>query len=330
MRRVRYAAAVGLASTLAVAGCGGGGHAHAGSPTAGVTTVTATAAPVSVTVKPLDAYARHLTGIVGIEVHNDGPDRTAATVAVRVDVPAGRKVAVRSEMRGDPKADAKGAWTPVAMSAAPGAIAGHSTLGGSFPASLPHGTTMLRFELIPLYPTPTEGERIPLRVTVTDQGRTLASGTRDALLSALSLTSAGGPADGGLHRHSRWTTYTYVLTNESSRAFPAVGVVARYQACAPDDPSSCEITHGADLTADFRTQVDTGRGWRYVSGPPVLRLLTTALPVGAQRTFRLRIAPTGHLPGGTDRVNLDVWSSGRLQGVAEASTATDATVLTFE
>jgi hypothetical protein len=279
---------------------------------------------------PLDAYARHLTGIVGIEVHNDGPDRTSATVALSIGVPAGRQVAVRSEVRGDPKADARSAWTPVAMSAAPGAKAGLSTLTGSFPASLPHGMTVLRFELIPLYPTPAEGERIPVRATVTDQGRTLASGTRDALLAALSVTSTGGPADGGLHRHGHWTTYTYVLTNESSRAFPAVSVVARYEACSQDGPGSCETAHGPDLTADFRTRVDTGGGWRAVSGTGVLPLLTTALPAGSQHRFRLRIAPTGHLPGGTGRVNLDVWSSGRLQGATEPSMATDATVLTFE
>lgn len=332
MRRVRYAAAaVGTAAALAVAGCGGGGHGHGGTPTnSGASgTVTAVAAPVSVSVMPSDVYARHLTGIVGVEVHNDGPARTSAVVALSIDVPAGRKVAVLSEVRGDPKADARSAWTPVAMAAAPGAKAGHATFTGAFSASLPHGMTLLRFELIPLYPTAAEGEKVPVRVTVTDEGRTLASSTRDASLAALSVTSADGPEGGLLHRH-RWTTYAYTLTNESSGDFPRVGVSARFQACSQDSPASCETVNGPCLTADFRTQIDTGSGWRDVAGRRTLRLLTTALPAGSQHHFRLRIVPTRHLPHRTDRVNLDVWSSGRLRGAARPSQAIDSLVLTFE
>ena len=316
MRLLRWGAGPAAALMVgALVGCGGGGK-PAPDPTS-----TTEPPPVSVSLKMVDTYSRNTDGLVGVWVSTNGAHAASATVTVRFDVPAGKKVEVAREAKqNDADWDH---WPSLKLSSSPGPTDGLDTLTGSYSIPL-HGGDIWRFYLRPQYGPSTENESVPVHVSLTAGGRTLATDSHDAALAAITaVRSNAEKTSWTLHREGRWTELDYTLTNVSTRDVAPVNAGVEVNSCSQDDLQSCQA--GGSLLEHFAIEKYDGGEWVSLpdSGGRARAVLSTTLKAGAATKARLRVAATAGLGKEVDRAEVLLVCTGMMAGAKRASFDSD-------
>jgi hypothetical protein len=285
---------------------------------------TKSVSPVSVEVSPLDTFVEGTPGYVGLNVINSGPARQV-TVNLRFTPGSGRTLSVERPLEGTNRR-----WTKVPLTTR------QAALTGSFRTSLSRGAYLLSFRLTPGFTPTTEGDKVPVRVSLTAGGRTLATDDSDLALATLTTTLTspkGNPPT--IRRDGRWAEITFTVTNHSHRDYPKVEVQGYFTDCNGDNPVlPCDDPYPRTyLTSHFTTQLHDASTWKTLVAfggagtdgsreDETLPIATFALPAGTSKQVRLRIAPTSALTAKTTEVALTVRSYGLATGASERSLGT--------
>jgi hypothetical protein len=320
----RYARRAALVTALVITtACGTPGKPDAeSSPTASPTS------PVSVSVSAPDGYAKGAPGYLLVETVNNGPARASARITLRFGLGSapGRTLALERDLDWMGKR-----WAKMPLSSgSSGGAARLKAATGSFTASLPHGLKQWRLRLTPDFWTKTEGETLPIRVSVTDHGHTMATGHDTAQLSTLTTTLTSPNSGPPPLRRGRWTQVSFTITNHTVSDYPRVDVQAYYTACGDSLAEPCSTASGPLPTSALSTQVRSGSTWKTLipadglnsdRSPENATLLiaTTALPAGTAKEIRLRIKPTSDLSHTEQQTGLTLWSTGLAAGASKHS-----------
>ncbi|MFS8203986.1 hypothetical protein ACLVWQ_35615 [Streptomyces sp. CWNU-52B] len=314
---MRYLRLAGVLAALAVtAGCGGGAASDA-KPSASASS------PVWLSFGTTGIRGDTRLGM-SLDLSNTGQPRDDVAVRVRIGLRHAGDPLPGLERKFD------GGWKKVEL--APDKQG--ST--GTFRMDLPRGSSLAFLRITPHVSPETEGEGLPVDVTMTDGSRTLARERETARLATLSLDSRS-PEQPAVLREGRWTEVTYTITNHSHSAYPKAQVQAEYLACATDSNSDSDSTEpgaldGCSGTASkaggtvLRTQWHDGTGWRDVTAPddgsPLAETLTMpfgALPADSARKFRFRFSGSEELGRDLDRLTVTARVNGKAVGASERS-----------
>jgi len=315
----------------ALTGCGSGAHPGPDRPTA------TQGPPVSVTVLPVEQYTSSRDRTVTVDLRNHGAALARATLRLDLDVPHGRTATVSRDA-------GHGHWTGVPLTTGAGP-AGHDTLSGSWTTAVPAGDRTIAFRLRPGYGPGAAGETLPLRVTLTADGRTAGGGSAAAPLATLTAAWAAGRRPIQVRRDGQGGVAEVTLTDPSSLDFPQVDIRPALDSCAAASGTpggtaagaagtgGCRATGRGDLTRYFRLQVDDGSGWSDTLRAPGTAAAAGAdvsvpLRAGAHRTVRFRVSARPGLPAGVTRADLRLLVTGTLKGAPSASLAACDTEIT--
>ncbi|NEB73650.1 hypothetical protein G3I40_00075 [Streptomyces sp. SID14478] len=227
-------------------------------------------------------------------------NRTAAgrqvTVKVRFTVPPGDEHKLTVARQGMSATD----WTPVALTGS--SHRGDSVVTGVYRLTVRKGANPFALRVAPGFKTTQPHQELPVSISLLNaKGKTLSEQSVSPSLDLVRMTASPTPRT--LNRSRGWNETTIALANASTTDYRALTVRA-FQSCYGPNSSDCP-------KSSFRLERFTNGQWRPVRTyiPPrkpgvevdketvVTRI---ALPVGARRTIRLRLAATSTArPGST-------------------------------
>ncbi|WP_345644812.1 hypothetical protein [Streptomyces siamensis] len=257
--------------------------------------------------------------VLSLDADNDAGPRTGVVVEVRVGrAHPGDRLPTLEQRSGVYD------WRPVHLTPdGPGAT-------GRFRMEVRSGSTLAFLRVDPHVRARGQGDAVPVDLTMKDGARVLARRHLAAALTTLSIVPTDMDAPARLvRRNGRWAEFDYTITNHSRSDYPRTQVEADVVCVPGPEPCPRETGKGRE-SKGFRAQWYDGTGWRTVMPDGDLSLSRTltlpfvALPAGAARTFRFRIAVD---PGELDSVfirelQLHVGVGGTASGASERSHAT--------
>ncbi|MET7359812.1 hypothetical protein ABZS76_15325 [Streptomyces sp. NPDC005562] len=279
--RLRIGAATLLMLSVGVAGCGSPDPAP--EPTA-----TSSAPAVQVELETAGSMSVAAPGYLRGTVTNRMAAGRQVTVKVQFTVHRGdeRKLTVA---RHDISATG---WTPVALTGHPDWV--NSLVTGTYQLALRKGSNRFKLRVTPRFKTTQANQDLPVSVSLLDAtGKTLSEHSVSPSLDLVHMRAS--PMTETLRRGREWNETTITLTNTSTTDYRAM-TVRTFQSCYGPNGSDCP-------KSSFKLQWFIDGQWRPVRTyiPPrkpgvnvakMTVLTRVAQPVGATRTFRLRIAAT--------------------------------------